>query len=86
MTFLERILSGEDFDSLNANWALLSDKEQEAGEAMLRAYVKHLELQEVLTALVIEKIEELPDNVILLPSYVDKLSADLEPLARRSKL
>jgi len=83
MTFLERILSGEDLDSLNADWALLSDEEQKAGEAMLESYLK---LHRVLTELVIAEIGRLPDNMVLLPSYVDKLSADLEPQVRCLRL
>ena len=61
MTFLERLNSSEDLDHILADWALLSDEEQEAGGAFIDSYYK---LHVVLTDLVIEKIQELPDNVV----------------------
>ena len=43
-------------------------------------------LRRILIDLMIAEIEKLPDNVILLPSYVDKLVEDLEPQVRCLRL
>ena len=76
---IERLSSPERLDHILADWALLSDEEQEAGGAFIDSYYK---LHVVLTDLVIQKVQELPDNVVLLPSFVDKVVRDLEPRAR----